>query len=229
MDLSDIYHHRFDARDRAMMTRVWKVLVEDCFQRWIKPTDLVLDLGAGLCLFINHVRARKKIAADANPEAAKYCAPDVAFIEIRDVDKLDLGEPIDVVFASNFFEHLDNSEAVLRTLRAIHGRLHSGGRLIILQPNFALVGASYFDFIDHKTILTDVSLREALLITGYEVLFYKKRFLPYTSKSRLPKAAWLVRLYLKFPIAQYLFGKQTLVIATPKPIPSSPFHPHLQA
>jgi hypothetical protein len=32
-------------------------------------------------------------------------------------------------------------------------------------------------------------------------------------KSRLPRASWLVRLYLALPPVQWLFGKQMLVVA----------------
>ncbi|MCU7374975.1 hypothetical protein PEC18_30120 [Paucibacter sp. O1-1] len=39
------------------------------------------------------------------------------------------------------------------------------------------------------------------------------RFLPYTTKSRLPKAPWLVSLYLKLPFAWRFVGKQALVVA----------------
>jgi hypothetical protein len=39
------------------------------------------------------------------------------------------------------------------------------------------------------------------------------RFLPYTTKSPLPQAPWLVRLYLKVPLAWWFLGKQSLVIA----------------
>jgi hypothetical protein len=39
-----------------------------------------------------------------------------------------------------------------------------------------------------------------------------KRFLPYTTKSRLPQTQWLVRMYLAFPPAWMLMGKQTLYV-----------------
>lgn len=39
------------------------------------------------------------------------------------------------------------------------------------------------------------------------------RFLPYTTKSRLPQAPWLIRLYLRVPLAWWLLGKQALVVA----------------
>lgn len=213
-DLSQIYKNRFSKKDEQELNEVWKVLVSDFFQKWIDPNDAVLDLGSGRCAFINHIKARKKYALDANPTMSSYPASDVSFILSTDLDSAEIDEPLDKVFVSNFLEHLDNSFEVLKVLRAIHKRLKPTGQLIILQPNFNLVGAKYFDFIDHKVILTDTNLREALDLTGYKVDYMKKRFLPYTSKSALPKAPWMVKLYLKMPPAQMLMGKQTLVIAS---------------
>jgi hypothetical protein len=43
------------------------------------------------------------------------------------------------------------------------------------------------------------------------------RFLPYTTKSRLPQAPWLVSLYLRFPLVWRILGKQTLVVASKAP------------
>ena len=40
-----------------------------------------------------------------------------------------------------------------------------------------------------------------------------KRFLPYTTKTRLPKAPSLLRLYLALRPAWVVFGKQSLVVA----------------
>ena len=39
------------------------------------------------------------------------------------------------------------------------------------------------------------------------------RFLPYTTKGRLPTDHRLVRLYLRVPLAWRLLGQQTLYIA----------------
>ena len=213
MDLTKIYRHRFSDDDKAEMQAVWKVLVADFFQKWVKPEDAVLDVGAGLCLFINQIHAQRKVAVDANPAVAGHCGNDVEFINIDNLQNANLGGKFDVVFMSNFLEHLASADDVLSFLSDVNRHLAPEGRLIILQPNFALVGAAYFDFIDHKTILTDKSLVEALRLTGYEPIYVKRRFLPYTSKSRLPKAAWLVRLYLYLPPAQFLFGQQSLIIA----------------
>jgi hypothetical protein len=54
---------------------------------------------------------------------------------------------------------------------------------------------------------------EALTVAGFRVVECRARFLPYTTKSRLPQWAPLVRLYLRLPVAQFLFGKQMFVVA----------------
>ena len=116
-------------------------------------------------------------------------------------------------FLSNVLEHMPNFLGVLGLLGAIHAKLEPGGTLLVLQPNFRLIPGCYFDFIDHQVILTDASLREALESVGFEITEERIRFLPFTSKSALPKWPWLVRLYLKLRPAQWLFGKQTFVVA----------------
>lgn len=220
-DLSGIYQHRFSAADNRELAQVWKVLVEDFFSRWIDEKAAVLDVGAGACHFINHVRARERVAFDANPDVATNCAPGVEFLR-GDHPAVLAGRKFDVMFVSNFLEHLANGKEIISVLKGLHPLLSAGGRVIVLQPNFALLGAKYFDFVDHSAVLTDHSLREALEVSGYRIIHFRKRFLPYTSKSRFPRTSWLVRLYLRLPFVQWIFGKQTLVIAETKhrrPIP----------
>jgi hypothetical protein len=90
------------------------------------------------------------------------------------------------------------------------------GKIVILQPNIKYTGEAYWDFFDHHTPLTDNSLKEVLELTGYHVKHLIPRFLPYTTKSRIPQYTWLVVLYLHFPIAWKLMGKQLLIIAEKK-------------
>lgn len=213
MELARIYAHRFTSEDKEAMRAVWRVLVDAWFQRWIPSGAAVLDVGAGLCLFINQIEAARRVALDANPAVADHCDSGVQFVLGASLDALPPNERFDVIFLSNFLEHLPDAEAVLTFLAQARKRLTSTGRLMILQPNFALVGAKYFDFIDHKVILTDRSLIEALELSGYRIAYFKRRFLPYTSKSALPKAPWMVALYLRFPPAQFLLAGQSFVVA----------------
>jgi ubiquinone/menaquinone biosynthesis C-methylase UbiE len=143
-------------------------------------------------------------------------------IHFVQVDGLELSSKVperyfDVVFMSNYLEHLPSADAVVTQMRQVHQVLKSGGRMIVLQPNIRLVGGAYWDFLDHKVPLTDRSLVEAAMAAGFEVERLIPRLLPYTTKSRLPQHPALVRAYLKAPLAWRLLGKQTLLVATPAP------------
>jgi SAM-dependent methyltransferase len=102
---------------------------------------------------------------------------------------------------------------LLTTLREVHRILRPGGRLLILQPNVRYAYRQYWDFLDHYIALSHVSMVEALALTGFTPTDVRPRFLPFTTKSALPQAPWLVRLYLRFPPAQWLLGKQMFIAA----------------
>jgi hypothetical protein len=85
--------------------------------------------------------------------------------------------------------------------------------VIVLQPNVRLVGHRYWDFIDHKVALTERSLMEAAELVGFRTVQTIVRFMPFTTKSRIPQHPLLVRVYLAFPPAWLLMGKQTLYVA----------------
>jgi hypothetical protein len=113
---------------------------------------------------------------------------------------------------SNYLEHLATSDQVLRQMEVAHALLRPNGRLVVLQPNIRLVGGAYWDFIDHHVALTERSLVEAAELAGLRTIEVRTRFLPYSTKSRLPKHPALVRAYLAFRPAWWLLGKQTLYV-----------------
>jgi len=90
--------------------------------------------------------------------------------------------------------------------------LKPNGTLVVLQPNIRLVGQAYWDFIDHKTPLTEKSLEEAALLAGFATEKMITRFIPYTTKSRTPQRPSFVRLYLRIKPIWRFMGKQTLYI-----------------
>jgi SAM-dependent methyltransferase len=175
----------------------------------------VLDLGAGRCEFINNVRAERRIAVDPNPATAGLAAADVEVHQVlsTQMDALADGE-VDVVFASNFLEHVANKDVLLATLYECHRILRGGGRMIVLMPNVRYLPGKFWDYLDHHVPLTHVSLVEALELASFEPEVVIPKFLPYTVKdSRLPVRAELIKLYLRFPLAWKLVGKQMFVVA----------------
>ena len=214
VQLSELYSQRFSSREQRQKERIWQVLCSDFFQRYVKQTDTVLDIGAGYCEFINNIICRKKIALDLNEDTLKYAHDDVQVVRCRSDAMGEIPDAsVNVAFVSNFLEHLPNKEVFLQTFREIRRVLAPGGKVLILQPNIRFLNGEYWDFLDHHLALTDRTLVEGLLTVGMQPIEVRPRFLPYTTKSRFPQHPALVRLYLRLPIAQMILGKQAWVVA----------------
>lgn len=212
-DVQAIYDHRFAASE-PHRDKIWRVLTRHYFQRWIKPTDAVLDVGAGYCEFINNIEAKEKFALDLNPITRARANPKVKVVE-QDICQnwaVDSAS-IDVVFSSNFFEHLPSKEALKHCFREIHRVLRPGGALIAMGPNIRFCTNVYWDFIDHYLPLSDRSMVEGLEVAGFRMESVIPQFLPYTMARKRPQSPVLVRLYLLLPFAWRVLGKQFLIVA----------------
>jgi ubiquinone/menaquinone biosynthesis C-methylase UbiE len=211
--LDAVYGRRFDDADEAGKQAVWQEVTR-YLQRFVDPGSVVLDLACDRGHFIRFIRAREKWATDLRDVSA-HLGGDVRFVQ---GDGLALAGLLpqahfDVVFMSNYLEHLPSGEAVIEQFRVVRELLRPGGRAIVLQPNIRLVGGRYWDFIDHTVALTERSLAEAAELAGLTVDRTIVRFLPYTTKSRLPQSRRLVRAYLACRPAWALLGRQTLFVA----------------
>jgi SAM-dependent methyltransferase len=210
-DLQQIYRTRFTAQS-AYRQRVWEILCP-FFSRWISPGSTVLDLGCGWCEFINAIHCQAKFAMDLNPDAQLHALPEVTLLQQDCSENWQLGnETLNVVFSSNFFEHLPTKVALERTLVEAHRALKPGGRLICMGPNIKYVPGAYWDFIDHHLPLTELSLVELMKKCGFEAEYCLDRFLPYTMAQGPQYPVWMLRLYLAFPMAWRFWGKQFLVV-----------------
>lgn len=213
-ELRRIYRQRF-SRTSEYRNRVWRVLTSSFFNRWIPADAVILDLGCGYGEFVNNIAAGKKYAMDLNPDAPKHLAPPVHFFE-QDCSLLwPLPDNVlDVVFTSNFFEHLPDKQCLKQTLQQAFRCLKPDGRLIAMGPNIKYLQGSYWDFIDHHTALTDASLGEALEVEGFRLEQITPRFLPYTLVNAPEYPLLLLRIYLAIPWLWWIKGRQFLVVAT---------------
>lgn len=190
-----------------------KVWAEICryLQKYVPDGAAVIDIGAGYCDFINNIRAAEKHAVDINADASVHAGRDVVFHAASSMRMPNVkSNHFDVAFCSNVFEHLGDEE-LEQTLAEIKRILKPRGVLIVLQPNFRYSVRNYFDDYTHKKIFTDVSLKDCLEAKGFEVIVNVPRFLPLSLKSKVPKSAFLTRLYLLSPVKP--FAKQMLFVA----------------
>lgn len=190
---------------------LWKTLSDYFFKKYIPENSAVLELGSGYCDFINSIKAEKKVAIDISEDMRKFASPEVNFIcgSIMDLTLFEDNE-FDIVFSSNIFEHLVQEEVSL-CFKQIFSKIKKDGLFIILQPNFRYAYAEYFDDYTHKSIWSDQSFNDFLILHGFSVVKKYPKFLPLTIKSHFPTWPFLIKLYINSPIK--FFGKQMLFIA----------------
>lgn len=213
-DLKVLYGMRFNAESEQRQD-LWEVLCERFFQRWIPLEATVLDVAAGHCEFVNNIRAGRKIAVDLNPDVLHRAGAGVEAHICRSDDMSEIADAsVDRVFISNFFEHIPR-ETIISTLREVRRVLRPDGRLLVLQPNVRYCARDYWMFFDHITPVDDRALAEAFRSCGFDVELCIPRFLPYTTKSRLPSGPRMVRMYLRFRPAWRLLGAQAFMVGRP--------------
>jgi 2-polyprenyl-3-methyl-5-hydroxy-6-metoxy-1,4-benzoquinol methylase len=208
-----IYAGRFGAAETERRYQMWQE-IGAYLQRYVPRDSVVLDIGAGEGYLLASLEARERWAIDLRPPL-ETLAPSLRYVQGSglEADASLAAASFDRILMSNYLEHLPSAEHVIRQFQVVHDLLRPGGQAIVLQPNVRYVGGAYWDFIDHKVPLTQHSLEEAATLAGLHTLRTVVRFLPYTTKGRLPVDRRLVRLYLRVPIAWRLMGQQTLYIA----------------
>lgn len=213
LQLRSLYENRFQG-DHAYRNKVWMLLCRKVWQQHIPPAASVLDLGCGYGQFINNISCGKKWAMDMNPASRDHLNPDVILLSQDCSTPWGLpDESLDVIFSSNFFEHLLDKRAVINTVREARRCLRPDGSLICMGPNIKYLNGRYWDFFDHHLPLTEVSLSECLVSCGMDVVKCTSRFLPFTMVRAVRFPVWVMEVYLKMPILWLVFGKQFLVIA----------------
>ena len=205
------YRRRFEPSGQYR-DRVWKALVAGYFGRFLTETDRVLDLGCGWGEFINNIAVRRRYGLDLNPDTGDHLDDDVELLAQPADEPWPLAdESLDVVFTSNFLEHLADRDAILATLTEAHRCLRPGGTIICLGPNMNAVHGAYWDYFDHYVPLTERSMAEAMELSGFTVEQVTARFLPYTMSGKREAPVALVRVYLRLPFIWRFFGGQFLV------------------
>ncbi len=215
---SRIYKHIFPEEELAAKETLWKILINEIIQKYIKDNDTVLDIGGGQCLFINNVICGKKYANDLNPDIKKYANKDVIALQEK-ADNISTipDNSIDVVFASNFFEHMKDKDELEKVIEEIKRILTVNGLLLVIQPNIRYAYKEYWDVIDHYIPISDRSLIDLLCINNFRIKTCYPRFLPWSPKTKLSKFTILLKIYIRIPLFWRFLGKQLFLVAQKLP------------
>jgi len=213
IDLQQEYKQRFQGAD-SYRDSVWKILCEKFFFKYISPNDVLLDLGAGWGEFSRNIKAKKKYAMDLNPDCGSRVAGHSIFLMQDCSETWQLEDcSLDVVFTSNFLEHLSSKNLVDKTLLEAFRCLKPGGKIICLGPNIKFINGSYWDYWDHFIPISGESIAECLNLRGFCVDEKIDRFLPYTMSGGKQPPLIALSIYLRLPFVWKFFGKQFLVVA----------------
>ena len=214
-NLSELYKIRFAQEQLPRKNAIWQVICKQFLQKLINSNATVVDIACGYGEFINNIQAKRKVAVDMNPDARSFLNPDVEFHQCSALQiDTDLSGSADIVFTSNFLEHLPDKKTLDLFLQQVKAVLKPGGKYIILGPNLRYLPGLYWDFYDHHLGLTHLSLVEALRLQGFNIELCIDKFLPYTTQGSLPTHPLLVYLYLKVPMVWKILGQQFLIVAS---------------
>jgi SAM-dependent methyltransferase len=212
-NLNKIYQIRFSGLEEYR-NAVWKILVKDFFFKWIPKGSAVLDLGCGYGEFINNAPDCERHAMDLNPDAGQTLNEGIFFHEQDCSEPWPIDpESLDLIFTSNFFEHLPSKNALSETIVHAKLALRKGGRLIALGPNISVLNGNYWDFWDHHVPLSHESLAELFEVHGLKIEKSVPRFLPYNMVRVKKHPLIFVKLFLRLPIIWRFFGAQFLIVA----------------
>lgn len=95
----------------------------------IRPTDTVLDFGCGSGLLLKGLDCARRLGVEINPAAVAFAERNGVEVFSRVEDVPD--NSVDVVISNHALEH---ALRPLDELKALHGKLREGGRIVIVVP-----------------------------------------------------------------------------------------------
>ena len=152
LDLSKVYQFRFAGISQEKKDATWALITRWIESRLETPKS-VLDPAAGRGEFIISSQAQERWACDLSDQRISW--PTGVTTRFGDIYKVDLPENyFDLIFVSNFLEHLATPNDVYKYLMQLRKSLKPGGKLAIMGPNFRYCAKGYYDFADHLLPLT---------------------------------------------------------------------------
>ncbi|MFT5483870.1 MAG: ubiquinone/menaquinone biosynthesis C-methylase UbiE, partial [Halieaceae bacterium] len=125
--ISQQYQRRF-AANAEYRDLVWRAINSAILSRYVAEDATVLDLGCGWGEFIRNIDAGSRHAMDLNPDSGPMLGPHINFLQQDCSEPWSLeDDSLDVVFTSNFLEHLSTKSKIEDTLDQARRCLKPGG------------------------------------------------------------------------------------------------------
>ena len=211
LDLEKVYKFRFAWLAQEKKAITW-VIITNWIERQLGNPKVVLDPAAGLGEFIVGSSAPERWACDLLDQRESW--PSGITTRFGDIAVADLPkEHFDLIFVSNFLEHLPTPDHVYRYLSQLRNALQPNGKLAIMGPNFRFSANEYYDFADHLLPLSDRTIEEHLAAVEMKCERIIPRFLPLAFRSQRFSHPLLVKLYLAVPLFWRFYGKQFFIVA----------------
>jgi len=212
LNLAKVYEFRFAGLSQVKKDATWALVT-----RWIESKlgnpKSVLDPASGRGEFIISSQAPERWACDLSDQRTSW--PSGITTRFGDIYKVDLPEKhFDLIFVSNFLEHLATPDDVFKYLLQLRKSLKPDGKLAIMGPNFRFSANEYYDFADHLLPLSDRTVEEHLAAVDMKCERIIPRFLPLAFRSQRFSPPLLVKLYLAVPFFWRFYGKQFFIVAT---------------
>ena len=200
IDYERLYSFRFRRMDQASRRVVWNEIALRIYE-WLGRPERILDPAAGRGEFVNAVPSPDRWVVDIIDRFDSHLDPAIKVV-IGDARYVELPTGyFDGVFVSNLLEHFPSQEDVGTSLSHMRESMAPQARIAVLGPNFRYCMRDYFDCADHTLAFTHEAIEEHLYAAGFDIVRVVPRFLPYSFRGRLPRAAPLVRAYLRCPPA----------------------------
>ncbi len=151
---------------RVKKTAYPAALVKYLHGRVKAPKATLADFGCGRGDFTEEWAKVMKAVTYVDREPVKSLAENGEYVQMDFQSPVALGRKVGVVFSKSVVEHLPEAGPYLK---AIHESLVSGGKLVIMCPDWRTYWLNFWDDYTHVKPYDLVSLRDAVEAAGFHV------------------------------------------------------------
>lgn len=156
----------------------------------MRQGQTILEVGSGRCEVLLELKNLGLItyAIDSAESAKEYAEQAGAFFEVGEVSKTSGLEffkntSFDLIYSKSFVEHLQNPEIFAENA---FQRLKSGGKFVVLTPDFESNYMIFYDDITHVKPFTQKTMSQMLELVGFKNSeVFRFRQLPSTWNSQI--------------------------------------------